>query len=142
MECVDIENIPHEIELNGESLLLQRAEARVDQTEDFETCEFLIDAVGRDCNQILKLRFYATASTKSVLEGKYDVIESIVFTPQHITSLTYTIKTIEPLDFEKSYGIGGEIDITVHQEREYSLDANVELSDGNQLTMKLRYDFM
>jgi hypothetical protein len=139
--CSEIEQLDSEIEINGERLLLQKAEVRENTTSLLDTYEFLIDAVGSDCDQLLKFRFYASVPISENLEGDFTVVESSVYTAYQITSFTYTVETIEPNSFDIVYAVNGEGKITEHSENEYSIDIKAELPDNKEVDFNLRFQF-
>jgi hypothetical protein len=141
MDCYNLESIEGEIKIDDEVLLLQKAEVRENATTELDTYEFLIEAIGSDCNQILKFRFYASVSNSEILEGEFTLIESIVYTANHITSFTYTIETIQPSNFEIEYAVNGEGSIINYSNNEHSIDINAELSDNKEVKLYLRYQF-
>lgn len=141
MSCPNIDSLESEVKINGETLLLQMAEVRKNSTSELDTYEFLIDAVGSDCNQILKFRFYGSVPIDEPLEGSFTLIESIVFTAERITSFTYTVETIEPVNFDILYAMSGEAQITDHSNNEYTLAITAQLSNEEEVSLNLRHEF-
>ncbi len=139
--CDNIQNIDSLVKINGESLYLASAEYRKNDTGTLDTYEFLISAIGSNCNQTQELRFYLSESIGESLDGIYPVVESVVFTADTLTSGDYVIKQIDPFDFNRRYYKSGEMRVINHGNGNLDLDLNVSLEDGEAFTLEMRFDF-
>lgn len=139
--CPNIMSTDGEIEINEEKLLFQMAEVRPNATPTLDTYEFLIEAIGSNCNKIQKFRFYTSVPINEKLEGEFSVIESIRYTKYQITSLTYTLETLDPRGFDIKYAVSGECKLKTHNEKEYSVEMEAVLKSGQMVNCNFRYQF-
>ncbi|HMQ48758.1 MAG TPA: hypothetical protein PKA00_14995 [Saprospiraceae bacterium] len=141
INCPNLDSIQGEIEINGQRLPLQMAEVFNAEPPSLDAYEFLIDAIGNDCNEILKFRFYATVLKNEPLNGEFQIMESNVYTAHKITSFTYTVETIEPINFDIQAAISGTVLFTTHSESEYTMQVDAQLTDGKRVTMNFKHQF-
>lgn len=140
LECPELDQPVGVIEINEKDRSLLVSEIRIDEIPGLMTHEFLIESIGDNCNEIFKLRFYITTPSGGPIEGTYDVFPTAVFTADKMTSLAYTIQTLEPLDFYIEYATEGTATITAGPDDAFTIRANATLEDGEELSFEQEFE--
>jgi hypothetical protein len=142
--CNQVANIPGEIKVNGDKLLLKIATVSkvAKPTLNLDAYEFIFHAIGKDCNSIERFRFYANVPTNAKLNGEFQIIDTNIFTVNKITSFEYSTKIIEPLAFKDLGKIKtGTIKISEVKANQYDVSINCQFDNGKKLTVSFLHQF-
>lgn len=135
--CEDIEHTLEEAEVNDEVLYMQQTRVSKSDTPTLSNFEFLLHAVGSNCNQIQELRFYVSTPLEGPLTGSYDLENTIVFTIGKMTSATYAVKTLMPFDFDRQEFTSGSVNISLKDDATYEVKVIGELANGLDLSFEV-----